>query len=96
MAKKGPKSRALATENSTTKTRLWRSRHKMVSVGTALTPEEYAIAERLKAHYGSLSTAIKSLIMYTEGLDLDALPPIYESPKPRKPRQGKSSKAQTE
>jgi hypothetical protein len=94
MTKKGPKSRALATENSTTKTRLWRDRHKMVSVGTALTPEEYAIAERLKAHYGSLSTAIKSLIMHVGTLDV--LPPIYESPKPRKPRQGKSSKAQTE
>jgi hypothetical protein len=94
MTKKGPKSRALATENSTIKTRLWRDRHKMVSVGTALTPEEYAIAERLKAHYGSLSTAIKSLIMYTRDLSLDALPPIYESPK--QPRQGKSSKAQTE
>lgn len=92
MTKKGPKSRALATKNSTAKTRLWRDRHKMVSVGTALNPEEYAIAERLKAHYGSLSTAIKSLIMYAG--TLDALPPIYESPK--QPRQGKSSKAQTE
>lgn len=82
-----PRARTLeAATNSTPKTREWRDYHKMRSVGTALTPEEYAIAEQLKAHYGSISTMIRSLVVHAGSLDV--LPPIVpQSNVRRKPRQ---------